>query len=348
VVVVVVCVVVVVVGQTQLRALYHCMVQVVAHVSSKYIGVGAAAGHSCSRVRKPRFVNMAHSSIGNMTNTLIETGARHMQQCRTNYDVLVVMAGSEEKLLQNDDKWCMAKDELVVSCGKNLLANATISGTKHAYPSVVTTLGDMTLEEQTFIAAYHYFAGTLAPGDKTVEDDAFIGSKATDKAAQYRQFQPVGFSVGRACAHAYKGDTIASVQIGGLRTVLNGAFEVQTGDLIQMYIPDAEQYMFNKTGGRKEFKTTAAIAAAVKGKKGLETDKTTQQRRAFYNRGQGIASTGGADRVKQGMFSIKPYMESHNDKLQQYYGDRVRIFARALSSARPFEPVDIMIARQSM
>jgi hypothetical protein len=48
------------------------------------------------------------------------------------------------------------------------------------------------------------------------------------------------------------------------------------------------------------------------------------------------------------MFSVKPYLESQNDGWIDYYGDKMRVFARAVSSARPWEPLDIMIARQSM
>lgn len=286
-----------------------------------------------------------------MTNTLIETGARHMQQCRTNYDVLVALAGSEDILMQNDDTWCMAKDELVVSCGRHLAVDSTISGTKHAYPSVITTLGPMEPQEKVFLAAHYHFAGQYPQNDTTIQDHVFKHKefKNTKKTQQYRQFHPVGYSVGRACAHAYKGDTIASVQIGGLRTVLNGAFDVQTGDLIQMYIPDAEAFMFNEQGGRKEFVDIDAVQMAILTQADPKRlDKTTRQRRDFHNRGQGVVAAGGSGRVKQSMFSIKPYMESQNEKGFQYYGDRIRVFDRALSSARPFEPVDIMIARQSL
>ena len=73
---------------------------------------------------------MAHSSIGNMTNTQIETGSRHMQQCRTNFDVLASLAGGENELLNNDDQWCMGKDELAVTCNKCISGNAVTTANK--------------------------------------------------------------------------------------------------------------------------------------------------------------------------------------------------------------------------
>jgi hypothetical protein len=287
---------------------------------------------------------MAHGSIGNMTNTLIETGARHMQQCRTNYDVLLAMAGGEENLLGNDDKWCLAKDELVVSCGKNMVANSVITGNKHAYPSVVTTLGDMTEEEKKLIATHYHFMSNIKKRDDIKKN--IVAATDISKCKQYREFMPVGYSVGRACAHSHKGDTVASVQIGGLRTVINGEFGIQTGDMVQMYIPSAESFMFNKDGGRKKVNDTTDMDDTLKDAV-TNLDSGTKQRKDFYSRGLGIAN-GKGDRVKGGMFSIKPYMESLNEDAIPYQGDKMRVFAKALSSARPYEPVDIMIARQAL
>ena len=48
----------------------------------------------------------------------------------------------------------------------------------------------------------------------------------------------VGVSLGTAWAHPSSGDTVASVMIGGLRTVQNGAFPVHTNDLICIYFDD--------------------------------------------------------------------------------------------------------------
>ena len=289
-----------------------------------------------------------------MTNTQIESGSRHMQQCRTNYDVLLAMAGTEEDLLNNDDKWCMGKDELAVVCNRHLDANSAKTGTKYAYPSVVTTVGDMSQEETKLLASHYHFMGQFPAngGQASLVSQCFPNTKKvaiTAKAMQYREFIPVGYSVGRACAHGYKGDTVASVQIGGLRTVMNGQFTIQTGDLIQMYIPDAEEKMFNAEGGRKFCRTVQQMDPVINMNAPVLTDVETK-RRNFYSRGLGVgvATKNGKNRIKRGMFSIKPYRETMNDHCLQYYGDKIRVFARAVSSARPFEPVDIMIARQAM
>ncbi len=52
------------------------------------------------------------------------------------------------------------------------------------------------------------------------------------------EFYVVGVSLGTAWAHPSSGDTVASVMIGGLRTVQNGAFPVHTNDLLCIYFDD--------------------------------------------------------------------------------------------------------------
>jgi len=285
---------------------------------------------------------MSHSSIGNMTNTLIETGARHMQQCRTNQDVLAAMCGSATELAEQDNVYCMGKDELAVSCGTQLFGHVPKTATKYAYPNVVSTLGNLTEEEKTILGTYYHTMGEMLPMElhKNFKSNAPEADKYdTARIKQFRHFMPVGYSVGHACAHARNGDTVASVQIGGLRTVLNGDYDISTGDLLQMYIPAVEEPFFDKFGGRKLDPLPNAPTTAG----------SQQLRQNFYTRGQGVVGPpGSSKRVKNCMFSVKPYTESLNENQLVYSGDKVRVFARAVSSARPWEPVDIMIARQSL
>jgi hypothetical protein len=56
------------------------------------------------------------------------------------------------------------------------------------------------------------------------------------------EFYVVGISLGTAWAHPSTGDTVASVMIGGLRTVQNGAFPIHTNDLICIYFDDERDF----------------------------------------------------------------------------------------------------------
>ena len=46
---------------------------------------------------------------------------------------------------------------------------------------------------------------------------------------------PVGYANTLGYAHPNSGDTMTTVMIGGLRTVMNGDFEIFAGDLVQFY-----------------------------------------------------------------------------------------------------------------
>lgn len=59
----------------------------------------------------------------------------------------------------------------------------------------------------------------------------------------------VGISLGMAYAHPNSGDTVASVMIGGLRTVRNGHYAVHTNDLLVFYFDD-EMPFFDAYGAR--------------------------------------------------------------------------------------------------
>jgi hypothetical protein len=56
------------------------------------------------------------------------------------------------------------------------------------------------------------------------------------------EFYVVRVSLGTAWAHPSTGDTVASVMIGGLRTVQNGAFPIHTNDLICIYFDDERDF----------------------------------------------------------------------------------------------------------
>jgi len=47
----------------------------------------------------------------------------------------------------------------------------------------------------------------------------------------------VGYANTLGWAHPNTGDTMSTIMIGGLRTVMNGDFEVYTGDLLMWYWP---------------------------------------------------------------------------------------------------------------
>jgi hypothetical protein len=135
--------------------------------------------------------------------------------------------------------------------------------------------------------------------------------------------------------------------IGGLRTVMNGDFEVFTGDLIQWYWP-FERDCFMRNGRRKprvmhaatRFPVLQQDPARITLNAAWSLDPETVKRKNFFDQQYGDRK----GRQKH-VPLIKPY--KRDDEEPRIY-DWYRVFAVALCSARPRERVDIRIARQAL
>ena len=158
--------------------------------------------------------------------------------------------------------------------------------------------------------------------------------------------------------------------IGGLRTVMNGAFPVHTNDLLMFYFNE-EVDLFENNGSRKHRSITGtaapdvqtmlnylndgvatAISIAPVPEHAIEHTDKERLRRNYYDRANGNFNPSKPDQ-KINIFSIKPYIVSSHSETgtveKQYFpSDKARIFGRAISNAQPFEMVDIQLSRQAI
>ena len=125
-----------------------------------------------------------------------------------------------------------------------------------AYPKVISNLGGLSDTEDGKIAInmirfMNHYARSIAErgmiidffqGNQYVQNaDAFKdlgggkGINTKSKMSLMNDYFAVGFANTVGYAHPNTGDTMTSVMIGGLRTVMNGDFEIFPGDLIQFY-----------------------------------------------------------------------------------------------------------------
>ena len=168
---------------------------------------------------------------------------------------------------------------------------------------------------------------------------------------------PVGFANTLGWAHSNSGDTMSSVMIGGLRTVMNGDFEVFTGDLIMWYWP-CERDCFEDDGSRKPYiglwkrgpnnellppnvdpRMTMRNAGRVEST-GRELPEDAQERQVYH------ARQFGAPPSKEKIVArVKPFFrDDENPRMYDFY----RVFGVAISCARPHEMLDIKIQKQSL
>jgi hypothetical protein len=130
----------------------------------------------------------------------------------------------------NKHKYCMAKDDVVIGLGRPLFGSSAYYNRKKAYPSVITSLAQMDENTRKFMASRNFFMEKpMKPEELDKVKQAFVDGLKDDaprlkavneQISNMLDFYVVGISLGTAWAHPSTGDTVASVMIGGLRTIL--------------------------------------------------------------------------------------------------------------------------------
>ena len=110
--------------------------------------------------------------IASATGTRVDSSSKHILQCKINDTLLATWCADQQNARNamhvNKMKYCIHKDELVLNVSQPLTEKGTILSSNYAYPSVLSTLGDMTT------TAKRVLVGLYAEG-KTGRD--FINSK---------------------------------------------------------------------------------------------------------------------------------------------------------------------------
>jgi hypothetical protein len=323
-------------------------------------------------------------SLASATNTRLDTAARHMQQCRVSTDDMMRFVEQDaEELQRNKFRYCVHKDELAIGVGRPWNSRV-VKKTNNAYPRIVSNLGALGDDERTrpaihMIRFMNHFARNLAEKRRIIaffdrglytrpaymqgEDQTDLGEEfalfkrgpgntiaTKDFMPLMHDFVPVGYATTLGYAHPNTGDTMSSILIGGLITVMNGDFEIFAGDLVQFYWC-FEKDDFEPSGRRKPYLniwledgTVGNVDPSVEerqtGKRTWSGTKDSQIRQAYHELSYGQKK----DKQKL-VGKIKPYIP--DDENPRLY-DWVRVFGMAIACARPNEMVDIKISRQSM
>jgi hypothetical protein len=328
-------------------------------------------------------------SLASATSTRVDSACKHIQQCRVSYDHMLDFVGSSNELERDKMQYCVHKDELAVGVSRPWVKTTTRTLTPSAYPRIISNLGKIanggnsdyewimkmmkyvyhfstSLEKRNEIITQmnndpHHNIPTNGVGARGYfQDDQNRNVELRKYIPRMYDFYPVGFANTLGYAHPSSGDTMSSVMIGGLRTVMNGDFEVFAGDLIQWYW-SFERDCFHADSARRKSIVTPGNAVVENGDPevdhrqavpvapgpgGAVVDPRNPARRIHNDFQYGISPDrfSPANKAKN-VARIKPYML--DDEQPRIY-DWVRVFAVAISSARPNEMVDIKISKQSL
>ena len=316
--------------------------------------------------------------IASATGTRVDSASKHIMACKVN-DVLLAQWCEDQRnprncMHINRMKYCVHKDEVVLNCGMALNEKGTMLNSNYAYPSVVSTLGDMTDAAKKVLIGLYADGGT---GERFIQTKNMIAEECVNEQKFKQQFPwvqdvqrtmvevknmphflPQGIALGIAYASSLSGDTVSSVLIGGMATVMNGAFEMRAGQMVQFYF-DFEANAFHTTAGGHGPSGTRKRRGNVLFNENeltefMQKPKMTQQesqRNDFHKRQLGSedsfgdAGTGPGS-AKRNVAYIKPYMLTEDG--QDHYADKIRVFAKCINGGRAHEPVDIMMMTQSL
>jgi len=316
----------------------------------------------------------AMPGIAASTSSRLDSAAKHIMACKVNSDLMLhfvdnSIAGPQLKRRElhiNKNKYCVFKNDLVLNVNIALFPDKSQvagNGTR-AYPSVVSTLGDCSDVVKGFLIVLYNSLDNAAFESflyDTEKDPTNFENAAILKHMPY--FTAEGYALGTAWASDQTGDTVSSVLIGGMQTVMNGAFACQAGEVLQWYFEFEEGMFYHSTqmvnGVKKRAGARIDIEKLQKSSKnawqdeledvrknnektGIQNDvDTLRKRRRDYNE-----KMNGIGRDHKGNKAFpKPYrLYKHDD----HFGDKIRIFAKCISSARPHEMVDIMLMTQSL
>ena len=306
---------------------------------------------------------MSGPNVASATGTRLDSAAKHQIAVRASYEHLLSWVGYEQVILQKEKHaFSIAKDDITIGVSKPVRKNENGRGNSRnkAYPAVVTTLARMEPAAKNYLIALFHNPHTFQQRDAFIKGvemrpdvwDPTMSEIAKKQIAEMPEFYFVGVSVGFAYPHPLSGDNVCTTMLGGMRTIMNGAFEVDSGDMIQWYW-DAETNCFDANGKRHDpidDQRSQGVASFLAGHSQALT-RDSAKRKTFYERGNGVFTNSQTDgnvtyNGKKEIAFPKSYTPGKDGKKR--IGDSLRVFARAVSGARPFEFFDVLIGRQSM
>lgn len=333
---------------------------------------------------------MSFPGIAAATGTRVDSSAKHTMACRVSEALMITWCADQQDgrnyLHNHKMKYCVHKNDLVLNCGQPLNDSNTIMLKINAYPAVVSNLGDMSRPCKSVLKwLYHesYNGRTFLQNKQLIrtkivesvssKNGFLLGptsetppNKLIDELKNLPYFTAQGFALGLAYASQLSGDTVSSVLIGGMQTVMNGHFECRAGQMIQWYFDFEDEHFHKMTvgdrngqvilGGMRKLtdgdeKNLVRRMEAVE-KKDPHTPFITEnerKRKDYNDRELGALDgkpVGGMSERKGNIALPKPYMLRPDGG--EHYGDKIRIFAKCISGARPHEMMDVMLMTQSL
>jgi hypothetical protein len=308
-------------------------------------------------------------SLAASTGTRMDSAAKHNMACKVDTKIIkswMMPGGDLDKRLHTERmRFAVQKDELVMNVAYRMFETSSYN----AYPAITSNLSEMTKDVQKVVWGlyaqpnpsafknYSELMKDLKHGGHTqaildrlknlkieVDNEADL-KKNAKQFGHMPFFRAQGYALGTGYASSVSGDTVCTVMVGGMHSCMNGAFTFHAGDLVQWYFTGEEDlFQHGNTGEHEDGERLAHYRDNRNNPHSRKRNRDYHDRYAF-----------GSEPIKDNhkshaVFRIKPYrMCRDNDgNYRDHYGDKVRVFAKCIGGARPYEMMDIMLMTQSL
>lgn len=273
-------------------------------------------------------------SLGNATNSLTDTSARHTcvyRVCTDMYNSLV----DPNTVIQEKHDFKTVRFEIALSIGRVFHQDLGISPvmSRKGPAPVITNIAPFSSGESDLMSWYIKWYDCRTHME-------MMNHRQTTCMVKGQSYYPselnfAGFVLSDAQGHPMNGDTAVTLFIGGCITVKNGRFPIMVGDTVQWYFEEeADADNFDSEGMRRP----RQISQPTETQPVAQLDPQSLKIRDH--------SYGPRARTKKIVYvkSCREGVAGTGATLQ----DRNRCFAIALGDAGPLELVDLKISRQSM
>ena len=332
-------------------------------------------------------------SLAAHTGTRIDSAAKHNMACKVDTDLVKAWMQDADNANNLDHRlhvekmrYCVHKDELVMSTNQKVVDPAAKFS---AYPLIVSNVVDIPpkVKARLFLLyarqTFQDWSRFIIALKRECRDNAHLHGNnrrllehvcnitgllpAAESAAcgdppdepvkrmlnAMPVFVPQGYALGVGYASHVSGDTVCTVQIGGMMTVMNGAFTCHTGDLVQWYFT-GEENMFYKsdTAGELEGQRINQLRWAGHVPPVVRPGQREERRHDYHDHRMFGMQADSDKHKRRAVFRLKPYRRFAHDgagpNMHDHFGDKMRVFAKCIGGAKPYEMMDIMLMTQSL
>jgi len=273
-------------------------------------------------------------SLGNATNSLTDTSARHTcvyRICTDMYNSLV----DPNQVINNKGDFRTQRFEIALAIGRVFnteLGISPVMNRKGPAP-VITNIAPFSNNRKDDLMSWYirwYDCRTLEEIQRNRQTTCIVKGQSYYPS----ELNFAGFVLSDAQGHPMNGDTAVTLFIGGMITIKNGRFPILAGDLVQWYFEEeANANLFDEDGMRRPRAPTEAT----------ETEAITPlDPQSLKIRNHQYAERA----LTKCIVYVKPYRPGVTGEGATIL-DEKRIIGKATGDAGPQELVDIKICKQS-